>query len=157
MPEKTGTFVVTAAEEESAVLRSVSDSQVHTLEENPGVSEDTILEATIASKPPMDVVWTVESIEATRTIDVAVVDEGPTEASRTVAADLDEDSVSVHHGIEDGEVHVLAVPADRIEETVASIRADLETVVRAARLGAGRVEIRKGSGIVAVRYLDRSE
>jgi len=154
MPEKTGTFVVIAADEESAVLRSVSDSQVHTLDENPGLSADTILEATIASKPPMDVVWTVESIETTRTIDVAVVDEGPTEASRTVAADLDEGSVRVHHGIEDGEVHVLKVPANGIEETVSSVRADLETVVRAARLGAGRVEIRKGAGIVAVRYLD---
>ena len=153
MPEKTGTFLVTEVDDESAVLRSVADSQVHPLAENPGLPEETVLEGTIASRPPLDVVWSIESIEETREIDVSIVDERPTKASRDVAADLAVGDIHVYERIDDGEIHVLRVPENGTEAAMADVETDRGTVVRAATLGVRRVEIRGQDGVVSVRYL----
>ncbi len=52
MSEKTGTFVVTHAEAESAVVRDVETAQVHTLASNPGLEVHDVLKATVAPDPP---------------------------------------------------------------------------------------------------------
>jgi hypothetical protein len=45
------------------------------------------------------------------------------------------------------------VPAAETEAAVADVREDEATLVRAARLGVDRVEIRSETGVVSVRYL----
>jgi hypothetical protein len=52
-----------------------------------------------------------------------------------------------------GELHVLSVPEADTEQAVADVLADEATLVRAARLGVGRVEVRNEPGLVSVRYL----
>lgn len=153
MSEKTGTFLVTEADEEGAVLQDVADSQVHPLAENPGIQAGTVLEGTIASEPPLDVVWTIESVAETREIDVSIVDERPTKATQDVAADIDTGDITVYDRVDDGEIHVLRVPEERTEAAMADVEADRSTVVRAARLGVRRVEIRGEAGVVSIRYL----
>ncbi|MGM0399298.1 MAG: DUF5812 family protein, partial [Halobacteriota archaeon] len=90
MPSKSGTFLVTAADADSVVLADVTDGQVHTLAENPGLSVDDVVDATIAPVPPIEAVWTVEDLRETRSIAVEVSDERPTKTSRDLAATMDE-------------------------------------------------------------------
>lgn len=52
---KSGTFLVTAADEGSAVLSDVADGQVHPLAANPGFEVDEVLEATLAPEGPLGV------------------------------------------------------------------------------------------------------
>jgi len=49
--EKTATFFVAEADDDSAILSDVSDAQVHTLSENPGVEAGEVLTATVAPDP----------------------------------------------------------------------------------------------------------
>lgn len=153
MAAKTGTFVVTDVDDESAVLADVEDRQVHPLESHPDLAPAEVLEATIAPKPPMEVVWTIESIEDRRQIEVVESDERPTKASRDVAADLETGAIDRRERTDYGEIHVLRVPASDLEDAVTDVVEDLETVARAARLGVRRVEVRAADGVLAVRYL----
>ena len=153
MPEKHGTFVVTQVDADSAVLRDVADGQVHTMAGNPGLAVEEVLEATIATDPPMDVVWRFESIEDRRRIEVTASDERPTKASRDIAAGMAVGDLDRRERTDYGEIHVLTVPPGETQAAVADIQDDLATVTRAARLGIRRVEIRAEKGIVSVRYL----
>ncbi|WP_459191219.1 DUF5812 family protein [Halosimplex sp. J119] len=150
---KTGTFVVTEADAESAVLRDVSDSQIHTLASNPDLSVGDAIEGTLAPEPPMDVVWTVEEITRRFTVSVEEHEEPPTERARETAADQPVGEVTTHERAGTGEVHVLTVPEEQTESAVADVRDDQATVERAARIGVERVEIRSEPGVVSVRYL----
>jgi hypothetical protein len=150
---KTGTFVVTEADEESAVLRDVSDGQIHTLGSNPDLEVGEAVEGTLAPEPPMDVVWTVEEIDRQFTVSVAEHDEPPTQQARDTAADQPVGEVTTRERAGTGEVHVLTVPEDATESAVTDVRDDEATVERAARLGVERVEIRSEPGVVSVRYL----
>jgi hypothetical protein len=150
---KTGTFVVTEADAESAVLRDVSDGQIHTLGSNPDLEVGVAVEGTLAPEPPMDVVWTVEEIERQFTVSVEEHDEPPTQRARETAADQPVGEVTTHERAGTGEVHVLTVPEESTEGAVADVRDDEATVERAARLGVERVEIRSEPGVVSVRYL----
>lgn len=153
MPETQGTFVVTGSDEDSAVLRDVVDGQVHTMATNPGLAVAEVLEATIATEPPMDVRWRFESIDNRRRIEVTASDERPTKASREIAEGMAVGDLDRRERTDYGEIHVLKVPPGETEAAVADIEADLATVSRAARLGIRRVEIRADEGIVSVRYL----
>lgn len=153
MEQKTGTFLVTAAEGDSAVLSDVRDGQVHTLETNPGFSVDQVVEATIAPVPPLDVVWTVEDIEATREVSVEVSDERPTKTSRDLAATMDEGDLQTRERAGTGAIHVITVPEEMTEAAVEDVLSDDQTLRMAARLGIERVEIRSDPGLVTVRYL----
>jgi len=148
---KRGTFLVTAADEDSAVLRDVSGGQVHALGRNPDVAEGDVLDATIAPEPPLEVTWAVEEITARRSVAVERVDEPPSERAREAARDLDSGEIETLAS-EAGETHVIAVPAHRIDDAAAEVAADDGTRERAAALGAERVSVRAGEDFVSVRY-----
>lgn len=148
-----GTFIVTGADEESAVVRDVAEGRVYTLSTNPDVTEGEILEATLAAEPPLEVTWRVVDLSGRRSIPVEHSPERPTRQAREVAADQPDGEVSRIERAGEGEVHVLTVPTDRTEGAVQEILEDEVTVSRAARLGAERVEVRSGEGVVSVRYL----
>ena len=151
--EKTGTFLVTHAEDESAILSDVRDSQVHTLSENPGVEAGDVLEATVAPDPPMGVTYSVVDVEERKTIPVETSEESPTNQEVDMAADLPEGDIATTERAGTGEVHVLAVPPENVDDAVGDVRADEQTVSRAARIGVNRVEIRSGEDFLSVRYL----
>jgi hypothetical protein len=153
MTAKTGTFLVTAADADSVVLSDVADGQVHTLEENPDLSNDQIVEATIAPVPPMDTLWTVEELLETREVDVSVTDERPTKTSRDLAATMEEGTLETRDRAGEGAIHVITVPTEITEDAVEDVLDDDQTLRTAGRLGVDRVEIRSGPGIVTVRYL----
>ena len=150
---KEGTFVVTEADAESAVLRDVTDSQIHTLGSNPDLAVGEAIEATLAPEPPMEVVWVVEEITRQFTVSVEEHDEPPTQRARDTAADQAVGEVTTHERAGTGEVHVLTVPEESTESAVSDVRDDDATVERAARIGVERVEIRSEPGVVSVRYL----
>ncbi|WP_436926326.1 DUF5812 family protein [Halosimplex amylolyticum] len=150
---KDGTFVVTEADAESAVLRDVSDGQIHTLGSNPDLAVGEAIEATLAPEPPMDVVWVVEDVARRFTVSVEESAEPPTQQALDLAADQPVGEVTTRERAGTGEVHVLSVPEDGTERAVADVRDDEATVERAARIGVERVEIRSEPGVVSVRYL----
>ncbi|WP_255150888.1 DUF5812 family protein [Halorarius halobius] len=149
-----GRFVVTHAEDESAVLKDVDGGQVHTLAENPGVGAGDVLDATLSPEPPMEVTWRVVEVEARRSIDVAASAEPPTEQERAIAADQSVGELTRKERAGMGELHVLTVPEDDTDEAVDDVLDDEGTLARAARMDdVNRVEVRSEPGVVSVRYL----
>jgi len=151
--EKTATFLVTEVSEESAILTDVSDAQVHTLSENPGVEAGDVLEATLAPEPPMNVTYSVVDVAERRQIPVRVSDETPTPQARELAEGLPEGELATAERAGVGEVHVLSVGAEAVADAVADVADDQQTVSRAARIGVDHVEVRSGEDFVSVRYL----
>lgn len=153
MAEKTSTFLVTATDEETAVLRDVYDAQVHTVQEPPALEKRELVDATIQSVPPMDVVWSVEELAARRSIDLVDTDLEPTTQARELAGDQQPGDIERIERAGSGELHVLRTPEGEAATTASDVLADEETLARAARLDAVRVEVRTGDGLVSVRYL----
>jgi len=153
MSQKESTFYVTHAEAESATLRDVTDSQVVTLSENPGVEVGTVVEATVEAEPPMEVTYTVVELADARSIPVETVELEPTRQAIDVAADQPIGELTTRERAGEGELHILSVPDDGTDEAAAEVVDDEVTVERAARLGAERVEVRTAPGVVSVRYL----
>ena len=150
---KDATFLVTAADDESAVLQDVTDSQVHTLTTNPGVEVGEIVAASIEPEPPMEVAWQVVEITDQRTIPVERSPEPPTKQAREIAADQPVGEVSRQERAGEGELHVITVPDGEADDAAADVLDDEETLARAARLGVDRVEIRADGRALSVRYL----
>ncbi|WP_440766068.1 DUF5812 family protein [Natronorubrum sp. DTA7] len=155
MTETTGTFVVTHAEAESAVVRDVETAQVHTLASNPGLEVHDVLEATVAPEPPLEVTWQVVEIDDRRSIDLVDSDLEPTQLEKELAADADIGDLIQKERAGTGEIHVFRVPEDEVEAAAQDVLEDEETVARAARLEAVRVEVRRSpeDGVLSVRYL----
>jgi len=153
MSEKTGTFLVTHADTEGAVLRDVRDSQVHTLADNPGVEAGEVIEGTVAPEPPMEVAWRLVEVEARRTVTVERSEEPPTAQAVDLAAEQSVGDLTRRERAGEGELHVLTVRANRTEDATADVVEDEATLDRAARLGVSRVEVRAANGVVSVRYL----
>lgn len=153
--ESTGTFVVTHADEASAVVRDVETAQVHTLSSNPGVEEGDVLDATIAPDPPLDVSWQVVAVDDRRTVELVDSDLEPTRQSIDAGTDASVGELITIERAGSGEVHVLSVDPGDLEAAAADVLEDPETVARAARLGAVRVEVRRAreDGVLSVRYL----
>lgn len=151
--EKSGTFVVTHAEAASAVLSDVSNAQVHTLSENPGLAEGEVVEATMAPDPPMGVTFSVVELVEQKTIPVEESEEPPTQQELAMASDIETGDLATTERAGIGEIHVLSVPKGDTEAAVADVLEDQATVERAARIGVNRVEVRAEAGVVAVRYL----
>jgi hypothetical protein len=148
---KTSTFLVTAADEETATLRDVVDQQVVTLSENPGLSDDDVIEATVEPEPPLEVAYQVVDVERQWQIPVARSDLEPTTLSKEIATEQSVGDITKRERAGEGEFHVLTVPdAQAAAEDVLD---DVATLERAARLGVDRVEVRVGEEIVSVRYL----
>ncbi|WP_136590883.1 DUF5812 family protein [Salinigranum halophilum] len=152
--EKTGTFLVTAADEESAVLKNVTSGQVHTLSSNPGVEADEAVEGTVEPEPPLNVSWRLAEIERQWRLSVETSSESPTTLARDIAADQSVGDLTRRERAGTGELHVITVPEDETEQAVDDVLADREGALsRAARLGVARVEIRSEPGVVVVRYM----
>ena len=151
---KTSTFLVTHADDESAVLKDVHDGQVHTLASNPGVAVDDAVEGTVTPKPPMAVAWELTEIDERRSLSIDTSEEPPTARERALAADRPVVDPTKQPRAGTGEYHVISVPNDETDTAVADVYDDREaTLSRAARLGVNRVEIRSEPGVVSVRYL----
>jgi len=153
MSEKTGTFVVTHVDGESAVLTDVADAHVHTLSAHPDFESGDVVEATVRAEPPMEVTWEVVAVHDRRTIPIERSPEIPTKQARDIATQQPVGDVTRRERAGEGEVHVLTVPDERTEQAVADVIDDDETLRRAARLGVDRVEIRSDAGVASVRYL----
>ena len=153
MSEKTGTFLVTHADEESAVVRDVEDSQVHTLSSNPGVEEDDVVTATIAPDPPLEVTWQVIEVEDRRAIELVDSDLSPTQQAVEMAEGQEVGDLVREERAGTGEIHVLKVPEGTADEAAQDVLEDEATLARAARLDAVRVEVRSADDVVNVRYL----
>ena len=155
MTDKTGTFVVTHAESESAVVRDVETAQVHTLASNPGLEVHDVLEATVAPEPPLEVAWEVVDVDERRSIELVDSDLEPTQREKELAADADVGDLVQEERAGTGEIHVFRVPEADVEPAAQDVLEDEETIARAARLEAVRVEVRRSAddGVLSVRYL----
>ena len=152
--EKTGTFLVTAADEGSAVLKNVDDGQVHTLSSNPGVSVEEAVEGTVSAEPPLHVSWQLIDVERQWPLSLERSDERPTTLARDIAADQPVGELTRRERAGTGELHVVTVPDEETEQAVDDVLDDRETTLaRAARLGVARVEVRAEPGVVVVRYM----
>lgn len=146
-----GTFIVTEADEGAAVLRDVESGQVYTLAANPGVEAEDVVEATL-EPDEMDVTYTA-SIEERHEIPVTVLDGPPAEEAVAAGDECAEGDLTT---VEDGDDVLDVIPVlESLSVTAAHEAAGgVATVERAARLGATRVQVREGSGVVVVRYRD---
>ncbi|MFW5919793.1 MAG: DUF5812 family protein, partial [Halanaeroarchaeum sp.] len=148
MSETTGTFLVTETDPESAVLRNVETGQIHALAEqfDPAFESGEVLSATIRSVPPMEVTWELVEVEGRRTIEVIDSDLSPTRQAETLAEGEPPGEVIREEREGPGEIHVVTVPEGEAEQAARDVLEDEQTVARAARLGAVRVEVRTGEG-----------
>lgn len=153
MTETQGTYLVTSVDAESAVVTDVETGQVHTLADHPDLTAGEVFEATLAPVPPMEVTWEVVEIAGRRSIPVERSPETPTRQVREVAAEQGESELTRLERAGEGEIHVITVPAEATDEAARDVLDDEETVRRAARLGATRVEVRTAEGVLSVRYL----
>ena len=157
LPEdaRTGTFLVTHADDASAVVRDVETAQVHTLASNPDCETGDVLVATIAPEPPLEVTWRVVSVTDRRDVEVVDSDLEPTRRSLEVGESTPVGELTTFERAGRGEVHVLSIPEETVDSAAQEVLADPETVARAARLGAVRVEVRRSAedGVLSVRYL----
>lgn len=152
--EKESTFLVTHADDDSAVLKDVHGGQVHALRSNPGLEVGDAVEGTVAPDPPLDVGYRVVEVEERRALSIEESDEPPTARERELAAETPSGELAREPRAGVGEVHVLTPPEPETDAAVADVIDDREaTLARAARLGVNRVEIRSEPGVVSVRYL----
>jgi hypothetical protein len=153
--EQSGTFLVTHADSESAMLRNVDSGQVHALASNPGIEEGDVIDGSVGSEPPLEIAWNLTNVESRRSIPIERGEEPPTSQERELAADVAVGEIVREERAGTGELHVLSVPKGEIEDAVADVLDDEETLARAARLGVDRVEVRsdREEGVLSVRYL----
>lgn len=150
---KTSTFLVTHAEDETAILSDVYDGQVHAVAESSTLAVDDVLDGTLAPEPPMETTWRLVDVEQRRTIPVERVDLEPTGQAIELAAEQAVGELTRRERAGDGEFHVITVPGDGADEAADDVVADRQTLARAARLGVDRVEVRTAEGVLSVRYL----
>jgi hypothetical protein len=151
---KTGTFLVTHADDDSAVLTDVHDGQVHTLAANPGLAADEAVTGTLRPVPPMAVAWAVDEIDERWAISVEDSDLAPTRQEREIADGQAVGELTRQERAGEGELHVITVPEEGVEQAVADVLDDAAGLrSRAARLGVNRVEVRSAAGVVSVRYV----
>lgn len=149
-----GTFLVTAADEDSAVLRNVESGRVFTLSSNPGVELHDAVTGAVAPDPPLEVTWRLVEIDRRWRVALERSEESPTAKSAELAAEQDVGDLARMERAGTGEVHVLTVPPERTDQAVTDVLDDEEvTRARAARLGVNRVEVRAADGVVSVRYV----
>lgn len=156
MTETTATFLVTEADADSAVLRDVDTGQIYTLADNDAEYEpEMVVGATVAPIPPMEVTHEVVEEDYARVVDVVDTDLSPTRQAYETAESLAVGEVERIEREGTGEIHVLAVPPEDTEQAARDVVEDEQTIARAARVGAVRVEVRRDAeeGVLNVRYL----
>jgi len=155
MERTDGTFFVTEADADSAILTDVADGQVHTLAEQvePPLEAGEVVVGTLVAEPPMTVAYTIDELDSRRTIPVERSSESPTKQEREIAAEQSVGELTREPRAGEGEIHVLTIPDDHTDQAVEDVLEDPQTVARAARLGVDRVEIRAEGSVLSVRYL----
>jgi hypothetical protein len=151
----TGTFYVKHVEESAVTLHEVETKQIVTLVENPDFEVHEIIEASLVAQPPMQVSYRIGDMAERWTIPVETSPEPPTTRASKVAGELDQgDAIAIEREGE-GEIHILNVPVDHVEQTAEELLEDEMTYKNAARYGVERVEIRtdEDEGVVTIRYL----
>ena len=152
--QETGTFLVTAADDDAAVLTDVDDGQVHTLASNPGVEAGEAIEGTVEPEPPVEVAWRLVDVAEQWPISVEESSESPTTLERELAAEQAVGELTKRERAGIGEIHVLTVAEGETDAAVADVLDDPAGLrERAARLGVERVVVRSAPGVVSVRYL----
>ncbi|MFB6154784.1 MAG: DUF5812 family protein [Haloferacaceae archaeon] len=152
--QSAGTFLVTSADGESAVLKDVDTGQVHALSSNPGLERFEAVEGVVSPDPPMNVTWSLVEVDERWQLTLERSDESPTRHVRDVAGDQQEGELTRIERAGTGEIHVVTVPEETTAQAVEDVLADEEaTLQRAARLGVARVEVRAAPGVVSVRYV----
>lgn len=148
------TFLVTAADDASAILQDVHTGQIHTLSENPDFVAESVVEATVQPEPPMNATFEVADVESRREVEITVAEESPTPQATDIAAEQSVGEITRKERAGTGEIHVITVPDDQTESAVEDVTADRERrLTQAARVGAAIVEVRSAPGLVEVRYL----
>lgn len=148
-----GTFVVVAADG-PAVLRDAHTGRTLTVSDGEGADLETgdVVEARL-HPDESGVTWRLGTVDERRSVAIERVEEPPTAHERSLVPDEAGDLVRTERAGE-GELHVIAVPADGTEAAVSDVFDDeVGLRARAARLGVERVEVRSAPGIVCVRYL----
>jgi len=148
-----GRFVVTHADEASAVLKDVDRGGVHTLGDDHGVDPEEVIEGTLEPEPPMGVTYRLAGVDTRRRLSLEESPEPPTRQERRLADEQGVGEVTRRERAGTGELHVLTVPEDGTETAIEDVLTDEATLVRAARIGVDRVEVRSEPGVVSVRYM----
>lgn len=152
--EVEGTFLVTAAESDSAVLKNVESGQVHTLSSNPGIERADVVAGVVAPDPPLNVSYQLIETTTRWSVSVERSEEPPTTHSKELAAQQDVGGLTREERAGTGEIHVITVPEDDTDAAVDDVLEDEEGLLsRAARLGVNRVEVRASPGVLSVRYM----
>jgi len=150
----TGTFYVKHATDSSVTLHDIDTAQIFTLAENPGVESHEIIEATLVAQPPIEVAYLVDEMTEQYSVPVETSPEPPTRQVREIAAEMDETQATAIEREGEGEIHVLRVAPENVDQTATELGEDEMTYKNAARDGINRVEVRTDeTGIVSVRYL----
>jgi hypothetical protein len=161
---RSGTFIVSSADETAIVIQDVATTQVHTVQTSDlaaaiadhsppaaAIGDDgelepgTVLDETTLVPAADGVRWTVDTVGTVRWIPIERVDLEPTKRSRDTAREAETGDLTTHERAGEGAVHVLAVPPDRVAGAATDVVEDSATRRRAARLGVDRVEIRTGT------------
>ena len=150
---KAGTFLASHVEGQTAILSDVTDGEVLTLSSHPDLDAGEVIDATVEAEPPLEATWVVTDVEDRRTIAVECVDLEPTGQIKDAVEDADVGALARLERAGRGEIHGIKVRSGSAEQAAAEIADDTETVARAARLDATRVEIRTDDDVVSVRYL----
>lgn len=149
-----GTFLVTHADDESAVLKDVDRGQVHTLSTNPGIERHDAVEGIVAPDPPLNVTMQLVEVKERWSLSMRESREPPTTHEKEIAEKQGVGELTREPRAGIGELHIITVPEEQTEDAVSDVLEDEEaTLSRAARLGVNRVEIRSEPGIISVRYL----
>ncbi|MXR52587.1 hypothetical protein GRX03_13330 [Halovenus sp. WSH3] len=152
---KSGTYYVKYAEDEAVTLHDVNTAEICTLIENPGVETHDIVEATLVAQPPMEVSYFVKELTDHYTIDVERSPEPPTTQVMEISEEMGRDEVIAIDREGEGEIHILKIDPDLVEQTADSLDDEENPYKNAARYGVNRVEVRtdEESGVISIRYL----
>lgn len=153
MEEIDDRFVVTSVDESTAVLKAVGSGGVFTLPSHPDLEPREVVVGTVTPEPPLEVSWQLESVEERYSINFERSPESPTTHARELAAEWPTRDLLREERAGTGELHVLTIPPERTEQAVDDVLEDEATLIRAAKLGVKRVEVRSEPGLVCVRYL----
>lgn len=155
MDQPRRTYLVTAVDEESAVVRDVDSGGVHTVVDHPDLEQGEVVEGTLEEAADHGLTWTLATVGDRWTPRVTVTDLEPTRRTREAVEDRPAGTLERLERAGEGTVHAISVDPGSATGGAREVAEDEATRERAARLGAVTVEIRydDDAGVLAVRYL----
>lgn len=152
---RSGTYYVKYAEDSAITLHNVETAEICTLIENPGIETHDIIEATLIAQPPMEVSYLIKDLREHYSIDIEQSPEPPTRQILEIAGEMDENEVIPIEREGEGEIHILKIASEKVEQTAEEMDDEENAYKNAAENGVDRVEIRtdEQAGVVSIRYL----